>query len=286
MDGIHTHFPGDNILGEEDVSHEEPFFIQSVRTLLPENLDPVLTCKDSITSISDNMYRVWVIDPIDGTYGFIKNQNYAVAMALLIDLKVVASIVAWPRHSPEFTGLPVQGPLIFVAALNHGAYAVDINYKKGVSLEDSNTESFITKNGYRYFPLKKKSHPINRLIHSEQSKSQELQLTKYMLNQLHIDDEMAMVSMTKGFTIACGTNKVYLRLRGRDDEHVWDIAPFEMLLRECGCYATTPDGKGLVYNKEGRVENTKNGILFTCGDEAFHQEVLHVYNEGYQLFFH
>ena len=265
MKGIHDNFPGDEILGEEDVSHGDQFFIDMVKSILPEAIDPVATCRDCISKISEGMRRVWVIDPIDGTYGFIKNMNYAIAMALLVDLKVVASIVAWPRHKSEETGIPVDGPLIFVSAAGHGSYAVDLNNN--------------------YYPLNKKENPRNRLVHSEQAVGPHLQLTKYMMEKLNIPEEIAMVSMTKAFTIACGTNCVYVRLRNTDDEHVWDIAPFEMLVREAGGYVSTPDGKPLVYTMDGRVANTKDGILVSCIDESFHQEVLKAYNEAHQKFY-
>ncbi|OHT03666.1 Inositol monophosphatase family protein [Tritrichomonas foetus] len=265
MKGIHEHFPGDIILGEEDVSHGDQFFIDSVKSILPGNIDPVSECKDCISSITDDMHRVWVIDPIDGTYGFIINKNYAIAMALLIDLKVVASIVAWPRHQPESSGIPVNGPLIFVSALGHGSYAVD--------MQDN------------YYPINKNPSPRNRLVHSEQAKGKHLELTQYILKKLDIPESMAMVSMTKGFTIATGQNCVYVRLREVDDEHVWDIAPFEMLVREAGGFATTPDGKQMVYTKEGRVANTKDGILFSCRDEKFHQDVLNAFKEAHQKFY-
>jgi hypothetical protein len=47
-------------------------------------------------------------------------------MALLVDLEVKVSVVGWPHHDPKFTGIPVDGPLIFVAAEGGGFAAVDL----------------------------------------------------------------------------------------------------------------------------------------------------------------
>lgn len=69
--GIKEKFPEDNVLGEEDVTHQDSSYLQLVKSLLPDDVDPISTCKGVISNITDEMHRVWVIDPIDGTYAFI-----------------------------------------------------------------------------------------------------------------------------------------------------------------------------------------------------------------------
>lgn len=263
--GIKDNFPTDKVLGEEDVNHEDKSFLQLVKTLLPDELDPTLICKDVITKISDDMHRVWVIDPIDGTYAFIKNGNYAIATALLIDLEVVCSIVAWPRHKPEITGIPLNGPLIFVSAKGYGSYAVDLNGN--------------------YFQFKKSDNPRYRMIGSINLSERERETFTYIEKKLEIKEEFNDSSMTKGFVLAAGAGVIYLRIRCLGDEHVWDIAPFELFVREVGGFSTTIDGNLLKYSKEGKVVDSKRGIIFTFKDKEFHQKVLELYKEAYEKFY-
>lgn len=263
--GIKENFPTDKVLGEEDVNHEDESFLRLVQTLLPDGLDPLLTCKDVISHISEDMHRVWVIDPIDGTYAFIKNGNYAIATALLIDLEVVCSIVAWPRHKPEITNIPLDGPLIFVSAKGHGSYAVDL---------DGN-----------YYQLKKNGHPQNRMIASINLSERERKTIDFIEERLGIKEEFNDSSMTKGFVLAAGAGSVYPRIRCLADEHVWDIAPFDLFVREAGGFSTTIDGKPLKYSKEGKTIDSKRGLFFTFDDETFHQKVLELYREAYDRFY-
>lgn len=263
--GIKEHFPKDNVLGEEDVTHQDDSYIQLVRSLLPDDVDPVSTCKGVISNITEDMHRVWVIDPIDGTYAFIQNGNYAIATALLVDFEVVCSVVAWPRHKSELTGIPLEGPLLFVSAKNHGSYAADL---KG-----------------NYFQIKKKENPRNRLLYSLNTPKKLQDTFEYIKEKVGITEELQDSSMTKAFTIAAGAGNTYLRLKYSGDEHVWDIAPFELFVREVGGFSTTIDGSPLKYSKEGKVIDSKRGIIFTFKDDAFHQKVLDLYREAYNKFY-
>ncbi|OHT11346.1 Inositol monophosphatase family protein [Tritrichomonas foetus] len=263
--GIHKNFPEDKILGEEDVNASDSNFIQLVKHILPEDLDPISICKDIITEITDDMDRVWVIDPIDGTYDFIKNGNFAIATALLVNLEVVCSIVAWPRHKSSITGLPKNGPLIFVSAKNHGSFAVDLE-----------------KN---YIPLVKSDTPRNRLIKPINMREPEILTYELLKEKLKIDEEFSDSSMTKGFVLAAGAGVVYMRIRCLGDEHVWDIAPFELLVREAGGFATNIDGEQIKYNKIGRVVDSRRGLIFTFKDEDYHQQVLEIYREAYAKYY-
>ena len=263
MDGLQKAFPDDKVLGEETMTSISDEFLSSVKLLLPEGLDPVEACKDAVTEIKDEYKRLWVIDPIDGTYGFVQKGNYATAMALLIDKQTKVSAVAWPRHNPKYTGIPVDGPLIFVAAIGYGAYAVDLDGK--------------------FYPVKKAEHPENTITYSVMTKGTELTHQTYVKEKLGLANVIEMVSMTKGFVLGCGKAQVYMRLRCQNDEHVWDIAPFELFVREAGGFASTIDGKPLVYTQSGVTFNSKSGLFFTNVDEAFHQRVLDLYKESLNL---
>ena len=265
MDGLNRFLPGDYVVGEEEVQNADEEFLKHVKSLLPPDLDPVKACAKSVRTIEDSYHRCWVIDPIDGTYGFVKQGNFAIAMALLIDKHLVCSAVAWPKHSRETTGLDLDGPIILLAAEGHGAYATDLNGK--------------------FVKLVNSGAPKNVYVTTKQHVGKISDLNDYICNALGINERIEMVSMTKGFLIAADAATLYVRVPwGSCEEYAWDIAPFELLVREAGGCATTGDGKPLVYKQNARVEGTVSGCLFSNRGKEFHEKALKAYNEALEKY--
>ena len=262
MDGIQRLLPGDYVLGEEEIKTLDEDFLKHVKSLLPEGFDPVKACSKSVRTIEDEYHRCWVIDPIDGTYGFIKKDNFAIAMALLVDRHVVCSAVAWPRHDKSITGLELDGPVIFVASEGFGAFALDL---KGKIIKLQHSDS-----------------PKEVIVTTKQRAEKNENLMEYITNELGIKEQIHMVSMTKGFVVAANAGCAYIRIPWSvNDEYVWDIAPFELIVREAGGFSTLANGEPLTYNKNSRVNDTSKGCIFTNKDAAFHAKVCKVFTEGF-----
>ena len=268
MDNLTREFPGDYVVGEEEMKNADEEFLKHVKSLLPNGLDPVAACAKSVRTIEDEYHRCWVIDPIDGTYGFVNQGNYAIAMALLIDKHVVCSAVAWPKHNKAETGLDLDGPVIFIASEGHGAYAVDLNGK--------------------FIKLVNSGNPKNVYITTKQKVGNIDKLNDYIMQQMGITEKKEMVSMTKGFMIAADAACAYVRVPwGNCEEHVWDIAPFELLVREAGGIATLGNGKPISYKKDANVEGTVIGCIFSNKGKEFHDKLIKEYQialEKYKWF--
>ena len=67
---------------------------------------------------------MWTLDPIDGTKGFLRGEQYAVCLALLVDAKVQVGIMGCP-NLPLDASKP-DGPkgCLFIAVRGHGAEQV------------------------------------------------------------------------------------------------------------------------------------------------------------------
>ncbi|MFB6208953.1 MAG: inositol monophosphatase [Candidatus Nanohaloarchaea archaeon] len=99
VETIREEFPEDGFLGEE------------------ENLEP------------DGEDRVWIIDPIDGTFNFDSGFGfYCVSIALEIDGEIVLGVVHLPESSMDRTYLGVE---------NEGAYVFERGKKEAENLEVS-----------------------------------------------------------------------------------------------------------------------------------------------------
>ena len=104
ISAIHAAFPNDSFVGEESASALRQNsalcsrvweLVCSIRNPGTESKDPDLAVPSTMDEMLDIIDlgnasdtacgRVWVLDPIDGTATFMKGQQYAVCLALLVD---------------------------------------------------------------------------------------------------------------------------------------------------------------------------------------------------------
>jgi 3'(2'), 5'-bisphosphate nucleotidase len=90
-------------------------------------LDLIDSSSSSNTSASSKNGRYWTIDPIDGTKGYLRKQQYAVCLALLEDNEVSVGVLGCPNLPfPEIQKSlvsPNLGTLMW-ASKNNGAFQV------------------------------------------------------------------------------------------------------------------------------------------------------------------
>jgi fructose-1,6-bisphosphatase/inositol monophosphatase family enzyme len=60
-------------------------------------------------------------------------------------------------------------------------------------------------------------------------------------------------------------------------EFVWDIAQFDLFVREAGGFVTTPDGSLIAYNETARVGEASDTIIATNNRLEVHNKVLTAY---------
>jgi 3'(2'), 5'-bisphosphate nucleotidase len=67
---------------------------------------------------------MWTIDPIDGTKGFLRGEQYAVCLSLIVDSKVQVGVIGCP-NLPVDPAHPEKGTgCIFTAVRGQGAQQV------------------------------------------------------------------------------------------------------------------------------------------------------------------
>ena len=102
-------FPDDPIVGEEDTSilRNNEYIRQKVLELVHQQNDSIsesqmLEVIDYGTNETDYTKRYWTLDPIDGTKGFLRGEQYAIALALVKNGQVLLGVLGCPN-------LPVNG---------------------------------------------------------------------------------------------------------------------------------------------------------------------------------
>jgi len=254
-------FPKDALLAEEDSAALAGAPNMSARVLAQARLHvPRITGEAMVEALdrgghSGGDRRYWVLDPIDGTKGFLRGEQYAVALALVDDGRVVVGALGCPNLPNPTTRL--RGSL-FSAVLGNGAT------ERPLGTEDDHR---IRVDGIRDAARAVVCESVEaaHAAHSVQAGiARRLGITA---PPYRID------SQCKYAVVARGEASIYLRLP-RDTsyrEKVWDHAAGSVVVAEAGGRVTDLDGKPLDFT-EGRLLGTGRGIVCTNG--AVHDRVL------------
>lgn len=288
---IRHNFPNDEIVGEEeasslrdqtDLSNQIWRLVKSVKLddttgddLLggpPPSQNAMLDAIDLGKSAGGAKGRIWALDPIDGTKGFLRGGQYAVCLALMVDGDVKVGVLGCPN-------LPVDDSAPLTEDI--GAEQTDAE-GKGVLF------SAVQGQGATSRPLSKAglqaSTPISmrpvpditqasfcesvEAGHSSQSDSAAIAAKLGMTAK-----SVRMDSQAKYGSIARGAGDVYLRLPVRKDyqEKIWDHAAGDLIVREAGGKVTDTTGKRLDFSK-GRTLEENKGVV--AAPRAVHAKVL------------
>ena len=254
-------FPDDVIVGEEDASDLREDHQQLIRSAVMNQVQTVTETKiDEQTVLSwidlgganASSSAYWTLDPIDGTKGFLRKQQYAVALALIQDAQVVLGVLGCPN---------LNGGELLVAIKGQGA--------QRLALWDSNTihgekisVSPITDTAAACFCESVESG------HSDHSQA------KQIAQRLKITHESVRLdSQAKYATLAKGDAQIYLRLPTRETyrEKIWDHAAGKIVVEEAGGTVSDISGKPLDFTQGRQLENNR-GIIATCG--PIHDQVV------------
>src|SRR6185436_9202605 len=100
------HFAADPIVAEEEAGELREDAAANLRSKVRDYVQrvrPEISERQILDAIDRGSHpggaagRFWTLDPIDGTKGFLRNEQYAVALALIVDGRVTVSALACPN---------------------------------------------------------------------------------------------------------------------------------------------------------------------------------------------
>lgn len=134
---LQKQYPEDPIIGEEDTTElrsNTPLRNRVVKLVNEYAEDSyteeqVLSAIDLGSAEGGSKGRFWTIDPVDGTSGFIRRQQYAVCLALIVDGKVEMGVIGCPNISPKPAKIgeeimPNGEGVVMVTVRGEGSYSV------------------------------------------------------------------------------------------------------------------------------------------------------------------
>ena len=200
--------------------------------------------------------RFWTIDPIDGTKGFLRNEQYAVALALIVEGRVAVAALSCPNLPVDPGSSVATRGLIFAAERGHGAIAVPL--KQAEEYEP------------RVFPVNvsKRTDPASlRFCESVESGHSAHGDAAAIAARLGIvTPPVRMDSQAKYGIVARGEAEIYLRMPTRADyrEKIWDHAAGALVVEEAGGTVTDIMGRPLDF-RHGRELTANRGVIVTNG---------------------
>jgi len=260
-------FPSDPLVGEEDAAalreegNEElrSKVLAGVAAALPDlSEEQVLDAIDRGTYEGGASGRHWTLDPIDGTKGFLRLDQYAVALALIEDGEVVLGVLGCPNLPHDADNPDAGRGCLFVAVRGEGAFARTL---------DDATERRITVTQVADPAAARFCESVEKAHSSQSDAARIADLLGITEPPFRID------SQCKYAAVARGDASIYLRLPTRKDyvEKIWDHAGGFMVIHEAGGRVTDVRGDPLDFSRGRRLEDNK-GVIVTNGH--LHERVL------------
>ena len=256
---IRSHFDSDPIIAEEGSSvlkgDENRILAERVVRHVGQ-LRPGASHSDVVEWIDHGGHkeyadRYWTLDPIDGTKGFLRGDQYAIALALVIDGSVTVSAVACPNLTLSPDGQVLTG-VVMTAVRGQGVLIHP--------LDDAGD------------PVPAHVSPISqadriRFCESVESAHTSHSTAGRIASIMGIQAEPRRLdSQAKYNVVAAGEAEVYMRLPSDRHyvENIWDHAAGSLLVEEAGGRVSDVHGKPLNFGLGYQLEENR-GVIATNG---------------------
>jgi 3'(2'), 5'-bisphosphate nucleotidase len=262
-------FPNDPLVGEEDSTAlrqvEGRDFLEQVTHFVSRfsgTTNPEVVCEWIDRGAGEPADRFWTLDPIDGTKGFLRGEQYAIAFALIVDGKVEIGVLGCPNLKVGSKSDVGNAGTLAVAVRGEGAWIA--------SLDDDGP------NLQRVHISETASPAQARVLRSFESGHTNVDQVSNFSNELGVEVEpVRLDSQAKYILLAVGEGELYLRLLSPKQpnykEKIWDQAAGSLLVEEAGGKVSDLYGEELDFNA-GRMLLNNRGIL--ASNTRLHEHAL------------
>lgn len=267
---LSIHFKDDAVLSEEagaqflelTTDKQKAEIINLLTTILDVNViqSQIVAWLDQ-GSDKSSAERTWIIDPIDGTKGFVAMRHYAIGVGIVENGHPTGAIIAAPGYGDGVSGDDDEGLLFYIKdgipyqeALQGGGDATQI------SVNDK-SESLTAVQSFE------KQHASKSRMAIVREKAGMADIVVHELD-----------SMEKYALVANGDAEVYLRLPNLSSTRphfTWDHAPGVALVLAAGGMATDVTGEPLDFS-QGRTLPNRGMII---SNSKVHDRLLTAVNE-------
>jgi 3'(2'), 5'-bisphosphate nucleotidase len=225
--------------------------------------------------------RFWTLDPIDGTKGFLRQEQYAVSLALIIEGRIEMALLGCPNLTADadlktLSHSNGRGPgegssgAVFYALRGGGAWVVP--------LDDTTAPPARVHCSHLADPVEA------RFCESVESSHTSTGLSARVAEALGIHRApLRMDSQAKYAIVARGDAEIYMRLPAKYGykEKIWDHAGGVLLVEEAGGCVSDVMGRPLEFN-HGYELLANRGVI--AANRELHSRVIAALSEIYKTF--
>jgi 3'(2'), 5'-bisphosphate nucleotidase len=267
---------GAEMLRQPDGAELRDRVVEQARSILGPDVaaDTIVAAIDRGQQEHGTSRRYWVLDPVDGTKGFLRREQYAIALALIEDGQVKLGVLACPNLPESMSAGDHDSPLpegggervsnagqIFVAVRGHGAECVPcFAMPNPVTTRPARVSSNVDPAHVRWCD-RVESSAKNHDALADVTARAGITHPPYRLD-----------SQAKYAVVARGEADLYLRYSIKPYvEKVWDHAAGVLVIEEAGGRVTDILGQPLDFSC-GRELSRNKGIIAT--NRVIHDRVL------------
>ncbi|KAK2969864.1 hypothetical protein RJ640_030173 [Escallonia rubra] len=231
--------------------------------------------------------KFWVLDPVDGTLGFVRGDQYAVALALIEDGEVVLGVLGCPNYPVNKEWLSYHNGYrriiskltpptskswdkgcIFYARKGSGKAWMQplIHQEKRLVWPNSAKQIHVSRIDNPAFATF--CEPVEK-ANSSHSYTAGLAHSVGLRNQ-----PLRVYSMVKYAAIARGDAEVFMKFaRAGYKEKIWDHAAGVVIIEEAGGVVTDAGGHALDFSKGIYLGGLDRGII-ACAGAKLHEKII------------
>jgi 3'(2'), 5'-bisphosphate nucleotidase len=266
LEAVARAFPGHRVIAEEGSEHLRASDGEGVEQIVrlvaaapgrEPDFDQVCAWIDHAGAPDAEF--TWAIDPIDGTKGFLRRDQYAVAIGVLRAGKPWAGVMVCPNLPVDLAAPDGPRGVMYVAGHGAGTRRVPLD---GGTEQAAQVSATVDPRTWR-------------VLGSVESAHGDPDLVIRTMEQAGIGGGFVRYdSQVKYGVVAEGAAEIYLRPRSRPDyrENIWDHVAGVVVCEEAGGRVTDLDGVPLDFSLGRRLERNR-GVLATAGGGC-HQAVL------------
>jgi len=205
----------------------------------------------------------WTLDPIDGTKGFLRGEQYAVSLALVENARPVVGALGCPNLAASFDApfdrADAEGR-IYLAVRGAG-----VHHGPATARSADDLEAMARPEG--------PGEAIRVAESVEAAHSKHDAVTKVLDAVGGGAESLRLDSQAKYAVVARGQADAYLRMPTRKGyiERIWDHAAGSLVATEAGCAVTDIAGRALDFGHGAGLERNR-GIV--CAEPGLHERLI------------
>ncbi|KAE9592927.1 hypothetical protein Lal_00029233 [Lupinus albus] len=231
--------------------------------------------------------RHWVLDPVDGTLGFVRGDQYAVALALIEDGKVVLGVLGcpnypvkteWLNYRYQYHQTTSQSSQTTADEWGKGCvlYATRGSGEAWLQSLSSGDKMLEWPNCARLIRVSSTDDPaLATLCEPVERANSNHSFTAGLAHSVGLRKQPLRVhSMVKYAAIARGDAEIFMKFaKSGYKEKTWDHAAGVVIVEEAGGVVTDAGGRPLDFSKGIYLEGLDRGII-ACSGVTLHEKLI------------